>query len=215
MVASTVTRQRVEGRPMTEELRLAGVPVRDEVTGRRGLAAQSASHHSSEMRGTQHLAAQALGLPMDHRVPINAVPTEGHDSRPGFRRSLRRGQVRRKPAAFAAGSRSGGGWDAPFPSCPYPGYSRENCLVRGRISRASARRRTRRWTPLSAPLRRAAEHSIPRRSGRRRSPPGLPSARAARCPALRRSSRETSRSFLIGSKRDLDAVPSALDPQEH
>jgi hypothetical protein len=110
MVASTVTRQRVEGRPMTEELRLAGVPVRDEVTGRRGLAAQSASHHSSEMRGTQHLAAQALGLPMDHRVPINAVPTEGHDSRPGFRRSLRRGQVRRKPAAFAAGSRSRGAW---------------------------------------------------------------------------------------------------------
>ena len=69
---------------MTEELRLAGVPVRDEVTGRRGLAAQSASHHSSEMWGTQHLAAQALGLPMDHRVPINAVPTEGHDTRPGF-----------------------------------------------------------------------------------------------------------------------------------
>jgi hypothetical protein len=73
--------------------RLTGVRSGDLVTGKHRLAAHPALLHSSEMRETQHLAAQAPGLRADNRGPVDLGDLEGRESHLAFRTSSRRGQA--------------------------------------------------------------------------------------------------------------------------
>lgn len=72
---------------------LARTWARNQTEGRRRLAAQSASLHSSEHEEAQRYAARAPDLPMDNRVPVGLGELEGRESPEGPLTSLTRGQA--------------------------------------------------------------------------------------------------------------------------
>ena len=114
------------GGPGSDRECLGDVQARDVVTGRRGLAARSASHHSSEMWGP------ALGGP-GAGSPLGPSRTHQRGSNGGARQSAWFSQIASAGSSKteARGVCGGLPFSAPFRGCPYPGSPMENRLVRG------------------------------------------------------------------------------------